>query len=109
MRRGIEWTVPMVPGLVSVMVVRWKSSTVSFPWRALRTTSSYAAQNWAKSIVSAFLMDGTRSWRVPSSLGRSMASPRFTWAGLVIAGLPSSVRAKLVFMSGTWPRASTSA
>ena len=28
--RGTEWLVPIVPGLVSEMVVPWKSSTVSF-------------------------------------------------------------------------------
>ena len=27
--RGTDWTVPMVPGLVSVMVAPWKSSTAS--------------------------------------------------------------------------------
>ena len=36
-RRGTEWTVPMVPGLVRVIVVPWKSSTVSLLPRALRT------------------------------------------------------------------------
>jgi len=40
MSRGMDWTVPIVPGLVSVMVVPWKSSTVRVPARALRTTSS---------------------------------------------------------------------
>ncbi|GAA3109649.1 hypothetical protein GCM10020001_029860 [Nonomuraea salmonea] len=39
-RRGTEWTVPMVPGLVSEIVVPEKSSTPSLPARALRTTSS---------------------------------------------------------------------
>ena len=39
-RRGTECTVPMVPGLVSEIVVPWKSSTVSLLLRALRTTSS---------------------------------------------------------------------
>ena len=38
--RGTEWLVPIVPGLVSEIVVPWKSSTVSLPSRALRTTSS---------------------------------------------------------------------
>ncbi len=40
MRRGTEWTVPMPPGLVSEIVVPWKSSTVSLLARALRTMSS---------------------------------------------------------------------
>ena len=38
--RGTEWLVPMVPGLVSEMVVPWKSSTASLPSRALRTRVS---------------------------------------------------------------------
>ena len=38
--RGTEWLVPMVPGLVSVMVVPWKSSTVSELDRAFLTISS---------------------------------------------------------------------
>ena len=78
--RGTEWFVPMVPGLVSVMVVPAKSSTVSLPDRAFLTTSSYAAQNCAKSSVSQLLMLGTSSCRVPSGLGRSMARPRLTCA-----------------------------
>ena len=40
MSRGTEWFVPMVPGLVRLIVVPWKSSTVSLLPRALRTTSS---------------------------------------------------------------------
>ncbi len=67
-RRGMECSVPIVPGLVSVIVVPAKSSTVSLLLRARRTMSSYADQNAAKSLVSAALMDGTRSWRVPSGL-----------------------------------------
>ena len=45
MSRGTEWTVPMVPGLVRLTETPSKSSTVSEPARARRTTSSYAAQN----------------------------------------------------------------
>jgi len=70
----------IVPGFVSVMVVPAKSSTTSVPARARRTTSSYAAQNWAKSIVSALLMFGTSSCRVPSGFARSIAKPMFTCA-----------------------------
>ncbi len=86
--RGTEWLVPIVPGLVRVMVVPAKSSTASLPARAFFTICSYAAQNCAKSSVSQFLMLGTRSCRVPSSLGRSMARPRFTCFGTSTAGLP---------------------
>lgn len=89
-RRGTECTVPIPPGLVSEIVVPWKSATVSFDPRALRTRSSYAVQNCAKSRVSAFLMLGTSSWREPSGLARSIASPNPTWAGWLTAGLPSS-------------------
>ena len=87
--RGTEWLVPMVPGLVREIVVPWKSSTVSLSSRALRTTSSYAVQNAAKSIVSAALIDGTSSWRVPSGFCMSMARPRLMWAGVIRLGLPS--------------------
>ncbi len=38
--RGTECTVPIVPGLVRLIVVPAKSSTVSLPVRALRTMSS---------------------------------------------------------------------
>ena len=40
MRRGTEWTVPMVPGLVREIVVPWKSLTSSLPLRAFLTISS---------------------------------------------------------------------
>ncbi len=39
-RRGTECSVPIVPGLVSEIVVAWKSATVSLLVRALRTMSS---------------------------------------------------------------------
>ena len=38
--RGTEWTVPIVPGLVRLIVVPAKSSTVSLLLRARRTMSS---------------------------------------------------------------------
>ena len=38
--RGTEWTVPIVPGLVMLMVVPTKSSAVSLPARARRMRSS---------------------------------------------------------------------
>ena len=38
--RGTECSVPIVPGLVSVAVVPWKSATASLPARARRTMSS---------------------------------------------------------------------
>ena len=60
-RRGTEWLVPMVPGLVRLTVVPWKSATVSLLSRARRTMSSYADQNAAKPIRSAPLIDGTSS------------------------------------------------
>ena len=62
----------------------------------------------AKSIVSVDLIDGTRSWRVPSGLAMSIARPRLTWPGMTMAGLPfSSVNP--LFISGMWPRALTRA
>jgi hypothetical protein len=39
-RRGTEWVVPMVPGLVRLIVVPAKSSAVSLPIRARRMMSS---------------------------------------------------------------------
>ncbi len=39
-RRGTEWLVPIVPGLVRLIEVPWKSVTWSLPLRALRTRSS---------------------------------------------------------------------
>ena len=89
-------------------MVPWKSSTVSLFWRALRTTSSYIATNWAKSSSSVCLMLGTTSWRLPSGLARSMAMPRLTCAGLRRTGLPST-SAKAAFISGIRPTASTTA
>ncbi len=38
--RGTEWLVPIVPGLVSEIVVPAKSSALSEPVRALRISSS---------------------------------------------------------------------
>ena len=90
-KRGTEWTVPMVPGLVSETVVPAKSSTVSPPERAFLISDSYVSRNCAKSIDSQPLMEGTRSWRVPSDFARSIAIPIFIWSGLPIAGLPSIV------------------
>ena len=40
MSRGTEWTVPIVPGLVRLIVVPAKSSAPSLLVRARRTTSS---------------------------------------------------------------------
>src|SRR3954466_9216484 len=106
--RGTEWTVPMVPGLVRLIVVPAKSSAVSLLVRALRMRSSYAAQNREKSSVSAFLMFGTTSEREPSSFARSIARPRLTWSGDVTAGLPSVV-VNARFMTGNSASARTSA
>ncbi len=38
--RGTEWLVPIVPGLVRLIVVPWKSLTASLLPRALRMRSS---------------------------------------------------------------------
>src|SRR5690606_37168937 len=50
----------------------------------------YAARYSLKVSASAFLMLGTIRARVPSGLGRSIAIPRFTWAGTTTEGLPST-------------------
>ncbi len=105
-RRGTECTVPMVPGLVSEIVVPAKSSTPSLFPRARRTTSSYADQKPAKSRVSHFLIDGTSSCRVPSGLARSIAMPTLTCAGVRTPGLPSTCVYEL-FIAGISASAST--
>ena len=97
--RGTECSVPIVPGLVRLIVVPAKSATSSLPDRALRTTSSYAIQNWRKSRVSAALMFGTRSCREPSAFRTSIARPRLTCSGWMSVGLPST-SAKNAFISG---------
>ena len=107
-RRGTEWLVPMVPGLVSEIVVPWKSATVSLLLRALRTTSSYAVQKPAKSIDSAALIDGTSSCRVPSGFCMSIARPRLMCAGAIRFGLPS-MTSYPTFISGIVRSALTSA
>src|SRR3954451_3391107 len=57
---------------------------------------------------SAPLIEGTRSWRVPSGLAMSMASPRLMWAGVIRVGLPS-MTSKPRFISGIERRALTRA
>ena len=107
-RRGTEWLVPRPPGLVSETVVPWKSATASLLSRALRTISSYAVQKAAKSMFSAALMAGTRSWRLPSGFETSMARPRLMCAGVIRVGLPSTT-SKPTFISGIEATALTSA
>ena len=58
-RRGLEDMVPTVPGLVSEMVVPWKSAGVSLPVRARATRSSKAVRYSWKLSAPAFLMLGT--------------------------------------------------
>jgi len=70
--------------------------------------SSYAAQNLAKSSVSAALMHGTTRVRLPSSFSRSMANPRLTCSGVLVAGLPST-SAYAEFITGMAARALTRA
>ena len=99
---------PIVPGLVSEIVVPAKSATVSLPLRALRTTSSYALQNVAKSIDSAALIEGTSSWRLPSGLATSIARPTLMCGGVTSVGLPSTTSNER-FISGRSRTALTSA
>src|SRR5882757_8617434 len=104
--RGMECTVPIPPGLVRLIVTPAKSSAVSLLVRALRISSSYAAQNAVKSIRSQALIAATTSDRLPSSLCRSMARPRLTCAGRTTAGLPS-ITANQLFISGVVTNAFT--
>ncbi len=109
MSRGTDWTVPIMPGLVMLTVVPAKSSGASFPVETFRMSSSYAAKNPAKSSVSARLMFGTRSVRVPSLRFTSTARPRSTWSCRTASGLPSGDSRKVTFMPGTRPSACTTA
>ena len=69
MRRGLEDMVPTVPGLVSEMVVPWKSAGVSLARRARATRSSKAVTYSWKLSAPAFLMLGTMRLRAPSLPG----------------------------------------
>ncbi len=106
--RGTECWVPIVPGLVRLIVVPWKSGSASLLSRARRTMSSYAIQNSAKFIDSAALIDGTSSCRVPSGFCMSMARPRLMCCGFTRVGLPP-VSAYDAFISGSDLSAFTSA
>src|SRR5262245_34267993 len=81
---------------------------VSLPVLARRTMSSYAIQNWRKSIVSAALMLGTSNCRDPSRPVTSMARPRLTCTGATTPGLPSTT-VKEWFIAGTARKPCTSA
>ena len=83
MSRGTEATVPSPPGLVSDIVAPAKSSGISLLVRAFSTTCSYAAWKPAKSIVSAPLMTGTTSPRLPSLRVTSTARPRLIEGGVM--------------------------
>ncbi len=87
-RRGTEAVVPSVPGLVSEIVVPSKSGTLILPVRARRTTSSAAATNSAKLILSAPFTFGTSSVRDPSDFGTSTARPNRTSSRRTRAGSP---------------------
>ena len=100
-RRGTDWTVPMVPGFVMLTFAPWKSATVSLLPFTLRMRSSYATRNWPNVMVSAALSTGTTRLRVPSPLSTSTARPTFTWGLRTIWGLPSASAAYEFFMAGT--------
>ena len=59
-------------------------------------------------MLSAALMLGTSSVRVPSGFGTSIARPRLMWAGVIRLGLPS-ITSKPTFISGIARTALTSA
>ncbi len=87
-RRGTEAVVPSVPGFVREMVVPSKSVSLILPVRARVTTSSAAAANSAKVILSTPLTLGTRSVRVPSGFETSTARPKRTSSRRTRAGSP---------------------
>ena len=101
MSRGTDWTVPIVPGLVSVTVAPAKSSGLSLFDRTLRMSSSYAPQKPRKSSVSASRITGTSRVRLPSLFSMSTAMPRPTCSLRTTSGLPSASSRKVEFMTGT--------
>ena len=91
MRRGTEWTVPIIPGFVIDAVVPAKSSGEILLPRTFTMRSSYARQKPAKSRVSASFMFGTSNECVPSRFCTSTARPRLTCWWRTTTGLPPSV------------------
>ena len=88
-RRGLDDMVPTVPGLVSEMVVPWKSAGVSLPLRARATRSSNAVDVLRKFSAPAFLMLGTIRLRAPSLPATSTAMPRLICGCSTRNGWPS--------------------
>ena len=110
-RRGTDCMVPRVPGLVSDTVVPEKSSGVILLVWILRMRSSYASTKARKSRVSASLMHGTRSVRLPSLFSWSTASPSPTCLWWTTPGfpVPSASATNAEFSAGTSQRARTTA
>ncbi len=89
MSRGIDAIVPTVPGLVSEIVVPWKSAGASLPLRARDTRSSNAVTYSWKLSAPAFLMLGTMRLRPPSLPATSTAIPRLISGCITRNGCPS--------------------
>ena len=105
--RGTESCGPDRAGLVRVTVVPAKSSGVSLFARTLRMTSSYAAQNPAKSsVVGALDVRHQQGPRPVGPAATSTARPRLTWSWRTTSGLPST-SAKSCVIAGTASRACT--
>ena len=86
--RGTEWLVPIVPGLVRLIVVPWKSVTCELAVARLADEVLVGGPEVREvHRLRGLDADGTSSWRVPSGLGRSMARPRLMWAGRDQVGL----------------------
>ena len=89
-RRGTEAIVPTPPGLVSEMLVPWKSSAVSLFSRVFAISSSKFEWKPAKSSESEPLIAGTIRLCEPSFFSTSTAIPRLTGPLSIANGLPSS-------------------
>ena len=88
--RGTEWTVPMVPGLVRLIVVPAKSSTVSLlPGPADQVLVGRPELGEVERLGCLDVGHQQRC-RVPSCFCMSMARPRLTCSGLTSTGLPST-------------------
>ena len=88
-RRGTEATVPIPPGLVSVMVAPLSSSGLTWPARVRLTRSSNESRKPRNPWAAASRTTGTRSERLPSLRSTSTARPRLTVSRTSLWGLPS--------------------
>jgi hypothetical protein len=100
--------VPIVPGLVRLIVVPWKSSTVELVGARLADDVLVGRPEVAKSIVSAALIDGTSERAGAVGLLQVDREAEVDVRGRDEGGLPS-FSSKPLFISGIRPSALTTA